>query len=176
MAEVIEGYVTDEFPSGAYVQIITEGYDHERGFIPSGEIPGPFSGEKKLYVGDYVKAVKIGVHKSFSRNETCPELSIAKLVEKIKAGEIPHPLQGDNVKANIKLDHVKRLNDDPGEKWMKSRRFPPKKAESILLVDDQYELGEKTCKLLLNYFNKMPPKLFEKKIRSPILLTRRLFY
>ncbi len=148
MVKVIEGYVTDEFPSGAYVQILSKGYIHKRGFIPSEEIPKPFSGKKKLYVGDYVKAVEIGMYRELSKNENYLRLSISKLLEGIQNEKIPHPLKGKNLLNNSNYQYVKGLIDEPGEKWMKIMRFTPKKIESILLVDDQKELGEKTFKLI----------------------------
>jgi signal transduction histidine kinase/CheY-like chemotaxis protein len=148
MAKVIEGYVTHEFPSGAYVQILSKGYTNKRGFIPSGEIPKPFSGKKKLYVGDYVKAVEIGMYRELSKNENYFRLSISKLLEGIQNEKIPHPLKGKNLLNNSSYQYVKGLIDEPGEKWMKILRFAPKKIKSILLVDDQKELGEKTFKLI----------------------------
>jgi signal transduction histidine kinase/CheY-like chemotaxis protein len=148
MSEIIDGCVTDESPSGAYVQILTKGYNKKEGFIPSEEIPEPLFGEKKLYVGDFVKAVEIGTYKSHSKNEIYPKLSISKLVEKIQNGLVIHPLKGNNFELDIDFDHVRKTSNDQVEKWMKIKRFPSIKVRSILIVDDQNNLGGKTSKII----------------------------
>ncbi len=148
MSKIIEGYVTDEFPSGAYINILTNGFEKKRGFIPSEEIPPPFAGEKKLYVGDYVKAAVIGSYKPSFRDEEHLRLSISKLIRDIRNENIPHPLKGEKLSSSSSLERLDKPIDDPSKKWMKSLRFVPKKIESILLVDDMPELAKKTLNLV----------------------------